>query len=183
LKWGFALTGSRLKSFVTIKLESLVGTTSLLDRNRLRDSLGTSVGLVDLGVLCEGSSLQIATVKDVISLLGNNGHRSSEVLLHVGDSLGLFRAVSCLASRLGNELGAVIFGAHNIDDLRVGNSRVLEHTDRFQVALLATERDSSRAYGTATLLVEEAVLLLDKLPRKLIRNCHHFELIRVFFKR
>jgi hypothetical protein len=54
-------------------------TTSLLAWHGLGNFLGTSVGLVDLGVLCKSSSLQIATVKDAISSLDNNGFRPAKL--------------------------------------------------------------------------------------------------------
>lgn len=119
-------------------------TTSHFARHGFLDSLGTFVGLVHLGPLAKGGSLQITTVKHVGGRLSNGPFNSSKVTtVHGNDSLTLGGLRRGLAGRLDNEFCLVIVGADNIDRLTVGEPRVLELVQRLEVALFGRKGNGS----------------------------------------
>lgn len=92
---------------------------ALLHGDGLGNPLGAPVGLVDEGVLAEGSRLQVAPVEVVDGLLEDDALRASEVSVDVGRYHTLLGLRVGLGRSLGDELGPVIPGDH-IDRLGVG---------------------------------------------------------------
>ena len=159
-----------LQTVLDLRLKS---SSSLLCGNWLCDSLGASVSLVNLGVFSKCSGLQVTTVEVVDGCLHNDRFGATEVLVDVGNDLGLLGLCVTLGCGLGEKLCTVFVINQNVNCLGVGKTTVLEHVERFQVTRLSAEGDLAAALGVAVLLVEEGMVPLDEFPAKLIRNGHH----------
>ena len=142
----------------------VVVATALLDGHCLGNSLGTSVGLVNLGVLGESGSLEIRTVKVVNSLLDDNGFRSTKVLADIGSANGLVGLGMALAGRLDDKFGSVLAGADNIGGFGVGNSAELEQVEALEVSLFDGKLNGTGSLGVAILFLQKGIVALGELP-------------------
>jgi hypothetical protein len=155
----------------------LKSSASLLCGDWLLDSLGTSVCLVDLCPLGHGSGFKIPAVEGAGGVLLHGSLNSSEVLVHGDGSLGLVRLSGSLGGGLDNQNGAIVLGALNVVDLRVGKSRVLELVEVLDVSLFGREGNRTSTLRVTVLLVQERRLVLGELPNERIRAVYHFDVM------
>lgn len=144
--------------------------TSLLDSRGLLNSLGVSVGLVNLGELGKSILLQVRSVVVISNGFLNGRNDFLESL--VNGSLDDSNFGSSLGGGLGVKNSLVISSGGNSYSGRVADSRVLVGRDGTEVAFLNRETHSSRTLGASVDLLHEGVVVLYYFPDKLTRN--HF---------
>ena len=148
-------------------LARLKSSSSHLWWDALLDSIRALVGGVYLVPFRQGVVGQVLSVVHTVGCVLDCFLYFSEVGFVEGDggkSLG--RRCRGLAGGFDDERRLVVVCARNIVDLGVGNSRVLELVQRFDVSLLCAEFDLSGSLGLTVSLLDEAIVALGDFPHQ-----------------
>ena len=140
--------------------------TSLFAGHDGFDLLGSSVGLVHQSHLSKKFILQISTVMVVGRLTGDDFFYSTKVLVNGSGNITLLGLSVALGGCSGHQNGLVVIVSRkgNISSLGIGNTRVLELVQGFDISFFDTECDGTGTTGPTVLLLGETSIAAGKFP-------------------